>query len=319
MKHNFLTSIVLLCSASVTAQQVSTDIFITEMGLNREGKYFFTAPLNITHRPGYDNQPSFSKDGSKIYYVAYYDSLQSDLFVYDIEDSTTNRLTETPESEFSPRITADDMGFTVIRIDADKGQRFYKILMDGSNETQLLGTTDSAAYYYVINDTTFAVAVLNHNIMELNIYELPNEQFIPLAKNVGRCIAAIPESDNEISYVDKADTNGYMLMSFSLNSGLMGSVCKLKKGVEDYVWTRDGKLLIGFEGKLLMYDKAKPENGWTELVDFSKSVGKFYRIAISPQGNRLALVAVMDDVKKSDSTKEPEPTKEDKKKKKKRE
>ncbi len=99
----------------------------------------------------------------------------------------------------------------------------------------------------------------------------------------------------------------------------MGSICKLKKGVEDYVWTRDGKLLIGFEGKLLMYDKAKPENGWTELVDFSKSVGKFYRIAISPQGNRLALVAVMDDVKKSDSTKEPEPTKEDKKKKKKRE
>lgn len=147
---------------------------------------------------------------------------------------------------------------------------------------------------------------------------MPGEQFIPLAKNIGRCIAVIPDGDNEISYVDKADTNGYMLMSFSINSGLIGSVCQLKKGVEDYVWTKDGKLLIGYEGKLMMFDRSKPENGWTELADFSKSVGNFYRIAISQQGTQLALVAYTKEDKKQDATKDDTGKKDEKKKRKKK-
>jgi len=318
MTRFYLSVLAIFSVLTTSAQQMSTDIFLTNFGMNREGQYFFTAPQNITHRPGYDNQPSFSKDGSKVYYVAYYDTLQSDIYVYSLEDSTNTRLTETPESEFSPRVTADDLGFTIVRVDADKGQRFYKVLMDGTNEFQLLGVSDSVAYYCIANDSTYAVADLNNNVMELNIYEMPSEQFIPLAKNIGRCIAVIPDSDNEISYVDKADTNGYMLMSFSINTGLIGSVCQLKKGVEDYVWTKDGKLLIGYEGKLLMFDRNKPDNGWTELADFSKSVGNFYRIAISQQGTQLALVAYTKEDKKQDDAKDDSGKKDDKKKRKKK-
>ena len=133
MTRFYLSVLAIFSVLTTSAQQMSTDIFLTNFGMNREGQYFFTAPQNITHRPGYDNQPSFSKDGSKVYYVAYYDTLQSDIYVYSLEDSTNTRLTETPESEFSPRVTADDLGFTIVRVDADKGQRFYKVLMDGTN------------------------------------------------------------------------------------------------------------------------------------------------------------------------------------------
>lgn len=317
MKKQLLAAAMLFITSALCAQLPSTDIFLVNMNIANDGKIYFSDPKNITHRKGYDNQPSFSKDGSKVYFVAYHDTIQSDIYVYDSNDTSITQLTNTPESEFSPRITADELAFTIIRVDADKGQRYYKILMDGLNEEQLLGNEDSAAYYCRINDSTVAIAELNNNQMDLNIYELPGEQFIPLAKNVGRCIAVIPDGDNEISYVEKADTNGYMMMSFSLNSGLIGGVCQLPKGVEDYAWTADGRILCGTDGKLLMYDKSKPETGWTEIADFSKSIGDFYRIAINNSNTQLALVAyTKDDSQKSDAKKdEPKEGKKQKRKK----
>lgn len=320
MIRNILTATMLLSASALFAQQPDTDIYLVNMNVAKDGKIYFSGTKNITHRRGYDNQPAFSKDGSKVYYVSYHDTLQSDIYVYDRNDTTTTQLTNTPESEFSPRVTSDDLGFNIVRVDADKGQRFYKILMDGSNEQQLLGTTDSVAYYCKVNDTTIAAAILNNNSMDLNIYELPDEQFIPLAKNVGRCLAVIPDGDNEISYVDKADTNGYMLMTFSLNTGLMGSACKLMKGVEDYAWTKDGRLLCGKDGKLYMFEPAKPENGWTEIADFSKTIGDFYRITINDSNTAIALVAYTKDnskaeVKTQTITDEPKEDKKSKRKK----
>jgi len=94
MTRLFLSVFAIISVLTASAQQMSTDIFLTSFGMNREGQYFFTAPQNITHRPGYDNQPSFSQDGSKVYYVAYYDTLQSDIFVYNLEDSSNTRLTD---------------------------------------------------------------------------------------------------------------------------------------------------------------------------------------------------------------------------------
>lgn len=299
MRKLFFAALAGFIFETASAQIASTDIYIVDYAV-KGPMFYFTPPINITHRPGYDNQPSFSPDGNKVYYTSYRDTIQSDIFVYDINDSTTEQITKTPESEFSPRLTKDQLGLNVIRVDGDKAQRFYTILLDGTDPNQIVNSTDSAAYYGWVNDSTIAMAVLDGKEMDLNVYEMPSEQFIPLAKNVGRCISAIPGRDSEFSYVDKSDTNGFMIMSFSTIEGLINNITTLPKGIEDYTWTRDGKLLCGKEGKLLMFDPATPEMKWVELVDFSKSVGVFYRIVSSPAGNTLALVAFKDDMKKPD-------------------
>jgi len=67
-----------------------------------------------------------------------------------------------------------------------------------------------------------------------------------------------------------------------------------------------------------MFDRSKQENGWTELADFSKSVGNFYRIAISQQGTQLALVAYTKEDKKQDASKDDSGKKDEKKKRKKK-
>lgn len=270
------------------AQQADTDIYLLEYNIGKDGKYYFAEPFNFTKRKGYDNQPSFSANGEHIYYVAYKDTVQSDIYHYSIYDSTTAAITNTPESEFSPTISPDGYHLSIIRVDSDKAQRMYNILLDGNEPEPVIYTTDSAAYYTWINDKTVAMVVLDKTTM-LNIYEGNGEQFIQLAKNVGRCVKKIPAKD-EVSYVALGDTNGYALNSFNIVSGEPGFVCQLPKGVEDYAWTNDGQVICGDNGKMKMFDTSKPEAGWIEIGDFSKSIGSFYRISVSPIGNKWAVV-----------------------------
>ena len=43
-------------------------------------------PLNVTARAGYDNQPSFSADGSSLYYTRQAEDNQTDIWVYQVQN-----------------------------------------------------------------------------------------------------------------------------------------------------------------------------------------------------------------------------------------
>lgn len=288
-KNKILAIAFLSASFSASAQQIDSDIYLLDFSLQK-GKYVFSAPYNFTNRPGYDNQPSFSADGMRILFASYNkDTIQSDIFEYNLEDSSTTQITKTAESEFSPMLISKEEKISTIVLETSKAQHFFTMMRDGSEAYQSLGSTDSAAYYDWITDSTLAMVILDKTMM-LNIYDLPSEQFTQLAKNVGRCLKRIPGTD-EVSYVDKTDTAKYVMLKFGITSGEIGNVTEMPKGIEDYAWTNDGKIICGNKGKLMMLDPAMPDNGWQELADFSKSIGEFYRIAVSPKGNKWAVVA----------------------------
>ena len=86
--------------------------------------------VNITNSPGYDNQPSFTPDGSAILFTSDRGSASSvatlfrtDIYRYDIRSRTVSRVTDTPEGEFSPTVTPDGRHISVIRVEADSTQR----------------------------------------------------------------------------------------------------------------------------------------------------------------------------------------------------
>ena len=60
------------------------------------------APVNITRSPGYDNQPSFTPDGRAILFTSMRGGTQTDIYRYDVASGETARVTNTPESEYSP-------------------------------------------------------------------------------------------------------------------------------------------------------------------------------------------------------------------------
>ena len=62
-------------------------------------------------------------------------------------------------------------------------------------------------------------------------------------------------------------------------------------GVEDYAWLPSGRLLMAKDSKLFAIVPLKDKD-WQEAADFSKAGLKgITRIAVSPKGNRIAVVA----------------------------
>ena len=68
-------------------------------------------------------------------------------------------------------------------------------------------------------------------------------------------------------------------------------IIEMPAGVEDYAWAPDGKIYLGNKGKLFYYDLKTETGTWTEVADFSKTIGSFYRMAISPKGDKIAVVS----------------------------
>ena len=81
------------------------------------------------------------------------------------------------------------------------------------------------------------------------------------------------------------------LMKFDFVEQTKSLIIEMPEGVEDYAWANDGKIYIGNKGKLFYYD-VKSETGiWKEIADFSKTIGNFYRMSISPKGDKIAVVS----------------------------
>ena len=57
----------------------STDIYLAPLSM-QNGEPVIGAPVNITHRPGYDNQPSFTPDSRAILFTSTHEDGQSDIY-----------------------------------------------------------------------------------------------------------------------------------------------------------------------------------------------------------------------------------------------
>ena len=95
-------------AASVAAQRGTpqTDIFLAPLTV-RDGHVEVGKPVNVTNRPGYNNQPSFTPDSRAILYTSVREDAQSDIYRYDIAAATITQLTKTPESEYSASVSPD--------------------------------------------------------------------------------------------------------------------------------------------------------------------------------------------------------------------
>src|SRR5689334_24981364 len=115
----------------------ATDIFLAPISVSADGKVVVGTPVNVTNRPGYDNQPAFTPDSKAILFTSIHEDGQSDIYRYDLGTKAITRVTSTPESEYSATIMPGGQRFSVIRVERDSAQRLWSFAMDGS-DPQLL-------------------------------------------------------------------------------------------------------------------------------------------------------------------------------------
>ena len=134
----------LLCNIIYAQPKINTtEIWLIDV-VNESGKIEFGKAERITDNDRYDNQPFFSRDGKYMYFASMPDSMQSDIFEYNIGKKLTRPVTNTPESEYQPQpILTDKTRLSVVRVDMDKAQRFYSINLDGTEADPLTENEDS--------------------------------------------------------------------------------------------------------------------------------------------------------------------------------
>jgi dipeptidyl aminopeptidase/acylaminoacyl peptidase len=276
-------SLFLLSAASLAAQgPPGTDIFVMSFS-HQGGAFAVGSPLNITARPGYDNQPFFSPDGKTIYYTSERGG-QTDIYRYDLAGRLTTQVTRTPENEYSPTIMPDGKRFSVIR---DSLQFLWAFSLDGTPAAKpLLDSIRPIGYHTWLNADTVFVFVLG-TPATLRRAELTHGTAAIVATDIGRALLKVPDR-RAVSYAQR-DSAGYWVRVIDPVTAQGESLVLLPAGNEFFIWTPDGTLLSASGNRLLRWHAGDPD--WSEVVRFSEpGLQQISRLAISPAGDRLALV-----------------------------
>ncbi|MFD2934510.1 TolB family protein [Spirosoma flavum] len=264
------------------------DIFLVDLSLKSQpvqvGK-----PVNSTQRKGYDNQPSFTPDGTGLLYTSMREDGQTDIYKYDLQQKTTTQLTQTPESEYSPTVTPDQAYFSVIRVEKDKTQRLWKFPIAGTGEpTLVLEKVKPVGYHCWLTADWLALFILG-TPNSLQLAHVKTGDTTRIEGSIGRCLLKIP-GKNALSFVHKRTPTDWEIKQLDLQTLQITSIGRTLTGSEDFVWTPDGTLLM-CQGTALYQLNPSRSPDWTQLADFS-SVGikQLTRMAIDPEGKKLALV-----------------------------
>jgi dipeptidyl aminopeptidase/acylaminoacyl peptidase len=246
-------------------------------------------PVNVTNRPGYDNQPSFTPDGRAILYTAQ-DAGQTDVWRYDIATRVATPVTRTPESEYSPAVSPDGRWITVVRVEADSAQRLWRVPIGGRGEPQLLlRDVQPVGYFAWADANTLALFVLGAG-------DAPNMLQVArtrgggrtdtIMSGVGRSLHRVPGT-RTVSFVHAAAAPRVINVVDPATQAVR-RVARPLVGSEDFAWLDGERLLMARDDSLFQHGPGAEEwRGVAALGD----VGRVTRLAVSPRGDWLAFVA----------------------------
>jgi hypothetical protein len=277
-----------------------TDIFLAPFAAR--GDTVVGRATNITNSPGYDNQPSFAPDGRSMLFTSVRGGgTQTDIYRYDVSSGATARVTSTPESEYSATVTPDGAHLSVIRVEADSTQRLWRFTLDGRQPEVVLDQIKPVGYHAWADDHTLVLFVLGQPAT-LQLADTRTGTAEILVRGIGRSIQRVPSS-RTISFVERLprargaappNQNGDATLWIRELDPRTRQVTPLVAAVAgareaDCAWAPDGLLVMA--EKDVLYGWRRGDAGWRRLTDLAPlGLHGVTRIAISPQGDRIALV-----------------------------
>lgn len=270
------------------SQFPSTDIFLGSLRTEK-GMPSIDSVVNVTSRPGYDNQPSFDSSGNALYFVSIGEDRQADIFAYSTMKHSLSRVTHTPESEYSPTVMPGGRHLSSVVVEMDSTQRLWKFPLSTGKAEPVLRSVKGVGYHCWIDSATVALFILGDTTNTLEVATLSSEALYTVADHVGRCIKRIP-GQMKISYVEKVSENDWWITAFDLASRKSQRIVKTVEGSEDYVWMSGGSLLMGY-GSKVYYWNPEVGPGWEECADLSKwEVKGITRLVVDDARDAIAVV-----------------------------
>jgi len=287
--HRALSAELLLLGlwATAVSAQPATDIFLGAITV-RDGQVQVGQLQNITDRDGYDNQPSFALDGRSLLYTSIRDG-QADIYRYDFVGESITRVTHTPESEYSPTAMPGGERFSVVRVEADSSQRLWHFDTAGHEPGLLLEEVEPVGYHAWYDEKLVALFVLG-SPPSLQIVDISSGRARAVAEGIGRSLHRVP-SRPAVAFVHKVSENDWQIKALDMRTGEIRFLVPTPSGSEDLAWTPDGIILMG-QGSTLYQWNPKLSADWEIVADLADAgLRAITRIAVSPTGDRVAIVA----------------------------
>ena len=290
--------LVMSLGASRTAAQAAppaTDIFLAPLRIQR-GKPIVGRPVNVTARPGYDNQPSFTPDSRAILFTSVRGDKQADIYRYDLPTKSTSRVTNTVESEYSATVFGDGSRFSVIRVEADSTQRLWSFRLDGSDPSLVFDAIKPVGYHAWVDSTTVAMFLLGKpNALVLG--DTRSGRVDTLARDVGRSLLRLPNGDG-FSFLQHMSDSSWVLTAVDVRGSgrerrtVPMPLIRMPVGADYVAWLEPAVAIAGSGSKVLIWRGSEKNGQWTDLVDLSGyGLRNISRLTLSPDHVWLALVA----------------------------
>jgi hypothetical protein len=278
--NTLLLTALLALPGGAAAQQASSDVFLLPIEGTQVG-----APKRLTDHPGYDNQPQFLPGGQVLVYTSI-GATGADIWRYDLATGARERLTNTPESEYSPTPIPGRNAISVVRDYGDLKQQLWSVPLDGAKPELLLPGVNPVGYHAWVDTEQLLLFVLGEP-NTLQLARIGPEAGRVLSNSPGRVLGAIP-GGHELSFVDKSEKK-WWVTAFDPASGDTRQLVETLEGREDYAWAPDGALWMGDDSRL--YRWTPGSEGWSEVADLdARGIRGITRLAFAPDGRSLAVV-----------------------------
>ncbi len=284
-----LATQLLLTLPIVLFAQSNTEVFVFDLNTD-QGGFQLSNFQNISNNEGYDNQPSFM-DNTTILYAGTRNR-QTDIVKYELKSGTKTWMSATEGGEYSPLKIPGQNAISAIRLDPNGKQRLYRYDLKTNNNETILDTL-IVGYHVWFDSNTVVSSVLEADFLSLYSSNLKTRRNTKIAANVGRSLQSIPNS-TLISFISKNASGPSEIKSLDQKNGTLKTVAYTLPEMEDMCWLDEHHMLMAKNQKLFRLDIRNNSN-WLEVASLKAfGITNISRMAISPNGKKLAIVGERD-------------------------
>ena len=287
MKNTFFLALII---SSTILAQTNTEVYVFDI-VKTADKVELQNGSNISNNSGYDSQPYFY-DNDNVIFASSRDG-ETDIALYNLNQTKQPLyyISETKNGgEYSPQRIPMSDNISAVRLDKDGLQRLYSYNFKTKKSIELIADLKVAYPTWYDKKTLVAVAIVNDSL-ELFISDLQTKTNISVAKNVGRSVHKIPNSDL-VSFISKEHKEYWLLKSLNIKTKEIKTITSVGK-TEDVCWLPNGNLLIPNRNTIYQFHPEKDKNPSLFFRFNDENIQAISRITVNKAGTKIALVTAV--------------------------
>jgi Tol biopolymer transport system component len=247
---------------------------------------------NISSSKGYDNQPYFTPGGESILFTSDRGGSQTDIYEYFISSRKTVQVTDTKSSEYTPKTSPDNQIITFVRDGegANPDQTVWQMNRKTAEYSWAINSMEPVGYYHFNHETGNVFIWSRYGFSVSNLNSKQNLDTYVSGNAVPATPKQVPDT-NLFSFVHRQMNGEIWIKSFNPETHAITPIAPTQGANSDYAWAPNGDLFRAEDNVLYVWKKNETSRQWTKVQDMSGLFnGTISRLAISPDGNKIALV-----------------------------